>query len=198
MTLPLRCLLALLAVPAGSFASRFLYPARPFRFLSGWKFSLFLGLLFALLALRARGIGSFLLSAAALWALFDAALCDLAQREIPDRALLLLLGCALFSLLLDGSASLQSRGLGLLLCLPLLLLSRLIHGLGTGDALLLCACGLLLGWQKLLGQLLFSLLACSLFAALGLFQKRLVLQSTLPFGPFVAAGAALMLLLFGL
>ena len=194
MTLPLRCLLALLAVPAGWLASRFWDSSRPFRFLPG----LFFVPALVLLALRARGIGSFLLSTAALWALFDAALCDLARREIPDRALLLLLGCALFSLLLDGSASLLSRGLGLLVSLPLLWVSRLCRCFGTGDALLFCACGLLLGWQKLLGTALLSLLACSLFAAFGLFQRKLALQSTLPFGPFAAAGAALMLLLFGL
>lgn len=193
MSFPLRLLLALLALPTGAVCVR-LFHQKPPRM--GAVTLCFCGGLL-LWALRAAGMGSFLLGCIVLWTLTDAALEDVFCREIPDRSAALLLLCAALSLLLKVHAPLASRAAGLALSVPLLLLSRVYKGFGQGDARLCAALSLLFGWKGLLWVLAFSLLSGALCAALGLFQKKLPAGGALPFCPFLSGGAAAVLFLFG-
>lgn len=67
------------------------------------------------------------------------------------------------------------------------------EGMGYGDFKLFAMLGAWLGWASLAPILLLASLAAMLVAVIGLALKKWTLQSSLPFGPFLAFGGILRL-----
>jgi len=127
-------------------------------------------------------------------ALVGASASDLATRSIPNR---LVAAGALATLVVSLAAcpsSLPDRALGSLCCAGPLLVAALLRpdGMGMGDVKLAGLIGMLLGPPA--GMVAMAL-ACAGGVLIGLFllpfRGRSVLRASIPFGPFLAGGAAL-------
>ena len=66
-------------------------------------------------------------------------------------------------------------------------------GMGYGDFKLFAMLGAWLGWESLAPILLVASLSAMAVAVVGIAIKRLTLQSTMPFGPYLAFGGILRL-----
>ena len=129
--------------------------------------------------------------------LLTISLCDVRSYRIPNVLVGLGSLAALFLLLLTGKPALASALLGLAAgALPLLVLALAFPGgMGMGDVKLAAMLGLYLGWPLVwlavfLGAFLASLAGVGLLLA-----GRKKRKDPLPFGPFLAAGALVVLIL---
>ncbi len=75
----------------------------------------------------------------------------------------------------------------------LYLLATKKEGVGYGDFKLFAMLGAWFGWESLAPILLVAALAALTIASIGMVIKRWTLQSSLPFGPFLAFGGILRL-----
>jgi len=125
-----------------------------------------------------------------------AAVADWAERVIPNRWVLLaaLVGPVRWGLGVSpiGPAVMLGAGLGVFF-FALYVLMR--GGLGLGDVKLSAALGLALGWPRGLDAFVWGVLAAGLYAVLLLAGRRVRMGDSMAFGPFLALGAVLAVLL---
>jgi leader peptidase (prepilin peptidase)/N-methyltransferase len=132
---------------------------------------------------------------------------DLDTKRLPDRLVFptvvgtyaLLLVAALVD---DRRADFGRATIGALLAFGLLFIIHMIRpdGMGFGDVKLAALCGMVLGWQGLADVVLGLYLGFVLGAIVGgsmLFTGRAERGKTIPFGPFLAAGTLLFVVLLG-
>jgi leader peptidase (prepilin peptidase)/N-methyltransferase len=155
--------------------------------------------LFALAALRAESVGEAVLIAPFLALMLAVALIDAKHRVIPNRLMypsLLLFGggiLVVWAARVDVSPARAVLGL-LAMAGPLLVIAVVMpHGMGMGDVKLAAVMGLVLGalgWNHVVVGAVLGLLLGGLgsVVALAIGRSR---KDTIPFGPFLAAGAAL-------
>lgn len=67
-------------------------------------------------------------------------------------------------------------------------------GMGVGDAKLVIAAGLFIGWPDIVFSLMLAFILGGLFGAVALFTKKKKMKDMLPFGPFIAI--AILLIVF--
>jgi leader peptidase (prepilin peptidase)/N-methyltransferase len=122
---------------------------------------------------------------------------DLEHHLLPNRVTLpgIVVGF-LFSFFtepgwLDSLIGIVVGGGSLLLMFYLYLLVRKKEGLGMGDPKMLAMIGAFLGWKMTLVALMFASLTGSLVGLTMMVTRRGGLESMLPFGCFLAVGAAI-------
>lgn len=122
---------------------------------------------------------------------------DYREKRIPNifPLLLFISGCAFlvldFIFYRDAFQSyLVSCGIACIGPLILLTIVGFItgKGIGAGDIKLISALGLVAGIYALCGTLIFATVICALVAAFLLITKKKTLKSSLPYGPFIAVG----------
>ena len=126
---------------------------------------------------------------------------DLEHMLIFDRFTILVFLCGLTAIFFDPTTKEWDHIIGAIAAGGLFLLIYYValwvlekEGLGFGDVKLAFAAGLLLGWQKMLFALLVSSVVASIIL-LSLRKKRGDdVDKEYPFGPFLAAGFSLALL----
>lgn len=137
------------------------------------------------------------------WIVLALGVIDAQHQLLPDALTLLLLWLGLLVTLagwkpgVDLHDSVAGAIAGYLVLALLAYGYRLCRGkeaLGMGDAKLLAACGAWLGWQPLPHVLLIASLSGIFWALLTRVFYRRPLQKPLPFGPFLAAAAWLLLI----
>lgn len=125
------------------------------------------------------------------------AVIDLKSMMIPNKILLAMLGVwagiKLVWIAGDLVGGLQSMlgdisgGIFALLVFGLVyLVTR--RQLGGGDVKLATLLGLYLSQQRIVGGILYGVLACALFSALLLLRKKITSKDSLPLAPFLALG----------
>jgi prepilin signal peptidase PulO-like enzyme (type II secretory pathway) len=137
-------------------------------------------------------------------------LIDIRLRLIPDEATALLAALGIIIAFLAPAASLFGGyaslfGLGganvwvnhiAAALAAALLFGALIavtrgRGMGLGDLKLAAALGLVFGWPDIVLVVMFAFIIGALFGAGAIAAKRKTMKSAVPFGPFLAIGAAL-------
>jgi leader peptidase (prepilin peptidase)/N-methyltransferase len=155
--------------------------------------------LFALAAIRAEGTGEAILVAPFLALMLAVALIDARHRLIPNRlmypSLVLFGGGTLVAWAAGVDVSPARAGLGLLaMAGPLLAIAvAMPHGMGMGDVKLAAVMGLVLGalgWNHVVVGAILGVLLGGLGSVVALVAGR-SRKDTIPFGPFLAAGAVL-------
>lgn len=145
----------------------------------------------------AYGVGLQLAAVLAiLAALIAVTVTDLSSALIPNRLLLI---AVMVTAPLVAAARLQAIGdmiTGALICGGIMLLVAVIArgGMGGGDVKLSAYIGLVLGWEQGLVALVLGVLLGGLAGIAALVTRRRGLKDTIPYGPYLAAGAALALL----
>jgi prepilin signal peptidase PulO-like enzyme (type II secretory pathway) len=126
---------------------------------------------------------------------------DLEHMLIFDRFTILVFLCGLASIFFDPATKAWDHLIGAIAAGGLFLLIYYLaiwvlekEGLGFGDVKLAFAAGLLLGWQKMLFALLISSVAASIILLFLRKRRGDEADHEYPFGPFLAAGFALALL----
>lgn len=137
----------------------------------------------------------FFAACALLLILLVIAFIDWDTMEIPPALNLCLCVPAVVMAALPGQR-LEAHLIGALaVSLPLLVLSRVVQGsFGGGDIKLMAVCGLALGWKLILLAFFIALLSGGGYCAVMLAKRRLGTKAHIPFGPFLAFGAAISLL----
>ncbi len=159
-------------------------------------------LLFALSFLRYGPSWSWLWAAAFACLLVVLAMIDLEHLLLPDRLTLpgIAVGCLAYPWLpwsgvwFDGLLGAAAGAGTLLLVYGLWYLIRHVEGLGLGDVKMMAMVGAFLGVRGALMTLLLGTLLAATFAVASMAVGRLGLKNRLPFGPFLALGAVLVLL----
>ncbi len=129
-------------------------------------------------------------------ALLTIAFIDIDHRIIPDRITLPGMGAALAaSAFLPGMHVLEAV-IGILvgggtLWVVALLYHAFTHkeGMGGGDIKLLAMIGAMIGWKGVLFTVMLASMTGSVVGVLIMMRSRKGLQTALPFGPFLSAGA---------
>lgn len=113
---------------------------------------------------------------------------DWDTQEIPDRFHVILLALGIAAIFLMPQIPLTDRLIGMVcVSVPILLIGLLTGGFGMGDAKLMAAAGLLLGWQAtLLAGLLGAVIAATVALALIAAKKR-TRKDKIAFGPYLSA-----------
>ncbi len=116
---------------------------------------------------------------------------DLDYKIIPDKILLFLSLAGLPLILVQHHTGAVRYIAGALLGGLLLLLPALVSrgGMGGGDIKLAGVIGLYLGWQKILLVLFSASVLAALSGAAWVLVKKKSFRESMPFGPFLAAGA---------
>ncbi len=151
--------------------------------------------------------------AAYLFILLLLSVTDLEQRRIPNVVIYPALGLALIGAFVQPPGDWQSALLGGTVALAFfsllywmgigfaLLVRRRVPALGAGDVKLATFVGLVTGWPGVVVALGLGILAAAVCAAALILVQLLRGQyrpgQTMPYGPFLAAWAALVLLLSG-
>lgn len=121
---------------------------------------------------------------------------DIRSRRIPNNVMFPALAVAWVAAIAQ-----PERGtllLGGLIAGGLLLLPTLIYGLdkaGGGDVKLGLFIGLVVGWPNVVTALLIAFVSAALFAVGGMVLRRLSRRSVIAFGPFLAFGGLVALVL---
>jgi len=153
------------------------------------------GLLFVIALLRFGFSFETLAAAVFLSILITAAVIDIHHRIIPDGIVLtgFILG---LPLAIYTPGSLGDGLLGALLGGGLLLLVAIISrgGMGGGDIKLTAMAGIYLGWQNVMLMLFLAFLTGSVAGVAIVIRQRKSLKEAIPFGPFLALGAAIAIL----
>lgn len=140
-----------------------------------------------------------LLALAVCGLLLSVSLIDAETLLIPDGFCLCIGAAALASLPLAAEGPLRALPARLAgaLCVsvPLWLLERLCPGsIGAGDAKLMAAAGLLLGWQRTLAAFWVAVVACGAVCTVLLLARRVKRGTRIALGPYLAGGIVVMLL----
>lgn len=120
---------------------------------------------------------------------------DLDTMIIPDRLNVCVLMIAILSMfLLD--VPMMDRVIGALaVSVPMFLLNFLIPDcFGGGDIKLLAACGLMLGWKKLLVGMFIAVLLAGVVAIYLMITKKVDRKGHMAFGPYICIGMFVSLL----
>ena len=137
------------------------------------------------------------------FAVLAAAVIDLKLRIIPNLIPIALIGTKVLIFVYEiiftgaGVSGLVMPLVGFVLCgLFLLLCNRLSKGgIGGGDVKLLAAMGFVLGVYVVFTTLMIALILCCVFAVAVMITKKMTIKESVPFGPFLYAGYALMCLM---
>lgn len=123
-------------------------------------------------------------------------LIDFKHMIIPDRFNIIILACGLIALFAVPELGWLDRVIGMFaFSVPVFLLS-LMGAMGAGDAKLLAAIGLLLGWKLTLLTFVFAALLASIFGIASMIKKKADGKLAIPFGPFISL-AAIIAILYG-
>lgn len=136
-------------------------------------------------------------AALALWVLLGVSATDIGHRIIPDSLLLvgaLLAGALLFALPRASYVS-HLEGMGLLFAITFVVALISGGGMGGGDVKLAAYMGLVLGLVPGVAAFLTGGLLGGLYGLGLLVARKGGLRDTFAFGPFLAGGAALILLI---
>jgi leader peptidase (prepilin peptidase)/N-methyltransferase len=153
------------------------------------------GLLFVTALLRFGFSIETLAASVFLSILITVAVIDIHHRIIPNG--IVLTGFVLgIPLVIYTPGSLWNGILGALLGGGLLLLVAIASrgGMGGGDIKLAAMAGIYLGWQNVLLMLFLAFLTGSAVGVTIILRQRKSLKEAIPFGPFLALGAAIALL----
>lgn len=135
-------------------------------------------------------------AALAAFAALMGALADAVDRVIPHRWVGLLAAVGLVRMATGALPWLPDLVLAAAMGAFFLVLYILLHGgIGLGDVKLAAAMGLGLGWPVGLDALIYGLLAGGLFGAGLLTFRRAKARDSMAFGPFLAFGVLLALLI---
>ncbi len=156
------------------------------------------GFIFIYLFLRFGFKLSFLLYGLFLWILFTASIIDIHHRIIPDElsisGLIIGLGASFILVEIEPLDSLLGIlvGGGIFFFIAYAY-EKITHreGLGGGDVKLLAMIGAWLGVKSILIVIILSTALGSLVGLLIMFLKKKDFKTAIPFGPFLAIGAAL-------
>jgi leader peptidase (prepilin peptidase) / N-methyltransferase len=122
---------------------------------------------------------------------------DLEQRLLPHLVLdpLVVIGLlfVLFNPGVDPAMALIGAGAAVAFLGALALVVR--GGLAVGDLYLVAPIGLMLGWPSVFSALFAAAFLAAASSALLLVSRRVGMRSYIPFGPFLVAGAILILIL---
>ena len=124
-------------------------------------------------------------------------LIDLDTKKIPNKFVLMILAWALFWQVVNPALSWADAALGLLAGGGITFLIALVSrgGMGGGDIKLLAALGFLAGWLDLLLIFFIAVLLGALAGIILIVFRKKSGKTAIPFGPFIAAAYALVLLL---
>lgn len=132
---------------------------------------------------------------------------DLHTKRLPDKVVfptlaLTAIGLVVAALVDDRTGDLARAGIGALLAFAMLLVIHLVRpdGMGFGDVKLALLCGLVLGWFGLADVVLGIYGGFMLGAIVGVVVmavRRGGRRTAIPFGPFMAAGVLVQVLLGG-
>lgn len=148
-------------------------------------------LLFVVAASFAQSLTAALLLGLALWLLLLIAVCDMKVSGIPDLLNIPFVLISLIYALVTGGVSVLAPLLGAGIFALQWVLSR-GRWVGSGDIILGVGMGFLLGsWQLTLLAVWFAYIVGALVASVLLVLRRTTLRSSFPFGPFLAIGTAL-------
>lgn len=173
-------------------------PSNP-RHLSAWV-CLFLGTLFACSAMKWGASLSTATSMLLISILTTLSWIDIRTGLLPDvltksgAAIALIIHAWYGSLPFTSAVIGLSVGyLSLWVFFQLYRLATKKDGMGYGDFKLFAMIGAWLGWESLAPVLLVASLAALVVAIMGVIMRRLSLQSSMPFGPYLAFGGILSL-----
>lgn len=125
--------------------------------------------------------------------LFEVAILDQKTMEISDMACLLIAVCGVVLMVASGSYISSLIGM-VCISLPFLILT-LLGGMGMGDVKLMCAVGILLGWQQTLLAAFFGIIIGCVAALILKVKNKRDWKSEIPFGPYLCIGTYLSMLL---
>lgn len=120
-------------------------------------------------------------------------LIDLRHYLIPDSLILALSGVGILRMLLEQTYASSLAGAVLLFALFLILHLLFPRGMGFGDVKLAGSIGLFLGIRLGLLAIFLSFIFGASVGTVLILTRRKTLKDPLPFGPFLALGAALSL-----
>lgn len=137
------------------------------------------------------------------FAVLCAAVIDLKLRIIPNLIPITLIGTKLlifvYEVIFAGApvSSFVTPVVGCLLCGLFLLLGNKLSkgGIGGGDVKLLAAMGFVLGAYVVFTTLIIALVGCCVFAIAVTATKKMTIKQSVPFGPFLYLGYAVMCLM---
>ncbi len=123
------------------------------------------------------------------------AVCDATTMLLPNRLMYpgLLAALAAAGMWPDHSLPASLAG-GLAGGTLMFVLYVVLPGFGAGDVKLCALIGLLVGWPHVLPALAAGVMCGGVIATLGLVTRRLSLRAAMPYGPGLAVGALLALL----
>ncbi len=124
--------------------------------------------------------------------LFEIALIDQKTMNISDLTCLLVALCGVVLTVVNGSYISSLIGM-VCVSLPFFII-KLFGGMGMGDVKLMCAVGILLGWQQTLLAAFFGLIIASVAALILKATEKKGWKSEIPFGPYLCAGTYLSML----
>lgn len=129
---------------------------------------------------------------------------DLISKIIPNKILLVLLGSRSVILTVEIiiynhsviellSSSFGGMIIGFVFFILAYYLSK--KGIGMGDVKLISVIGFYVGTAVLYAIIIFSLIACIVYSVIQLMRKKLTTKSFIAFGPFVAIGTFIAIVL---
>lgn len=125
--------------------------------------------------------------------LFEIALLDQKTLDIADMACLLVALCGAVLTVVNGSYISSLIGM-VCVSLPFLVIT-LLGGMGMGDVKLMCAVGILLGWQQTLLAAFFGVVIGGAAALILKISNKKGRKSEIPFGPYLCVGTYLSMLI---
>lgn len=121
---------------------------------------------------------------------------DLGIRIIPNQFIMIILGLGALNVL-TGGISLIDSILGMLAGGGILFILALVpNALGGGDIKLMFSVGAILGGQKTLWAIVIAFMAASIISLILLAFKVVRRKDYIPFGPFLALGSFISIMLF--
>jgi leader peptidase (prepilin peptidase) / N-methyltransferase len=154
-----------------------------------------LALLYAALAVRYGLSLSLAIATLHISVLTLVVVCDLEHHLVPDAAVLPAFAVTLAIRALVCWQCLPNALLGTGIGLGLFVLLALVGGMGLGDVKLAGYVGLLVGFPRIVTSLAVTFISGGVVAGLLLATRRVGRRSYIPYGPFLAIGAALALFL---
>ncbi|MGI6562887.1 MAG: prepilin peptidase [Clostridia bacterium] len=121
---------------------------------------------------------------------------DLDTQEIPNGAVLLIIGLGVLNILLDSSLKWTESLIGFFaVSIPMLLIAMVSKGgMGGGDIKLMAAAGLFLGWKNVLTAFFIACLIAGVLGMILILLKKRERKDKIPFGPFLAIGILISML----
>lgn len=121
---------------------------------------------------------------------------DIDTFRLPDILVIILAAAGMVKILAGGNPSLFTCLVGSMAAGGVFFLVAYFYpeGMGWGDVKLVAAIGLYLGYPAVFYAVFLASLLGVIFGGLNLLIRRKTLKEPIPFGPFLAAGAVLVLL----